>query len=125
MKLSPILLFSFLFNPLNSWASFCSGELKSLHGDDPQKERRFNFEGREEIDLINSELGRGRKQLLLDTYNADNQYDLNRMDQTYFSALADILEYRMMQDFPELSDDLVKRRVQAQLDELMQGCRGS
>lgn len=109
----------------NVLGSFCTDKLENLQGNSPQKERRFNFEGRDDIDQINEDLGRMRKEKLLETYNPGNRYELNRMDETYFVGLADILEYRYIQDFPELSDELVRRKVGRDLDELMQGCKGS
>jgi hypothetical protein len=90
-----------------------------------QSERRYNFEGRQEIDEINRELGSSRKRLLLNTYNAGNKHDLSRMDETYFSGLADILEYRLRQDFPDLTEAQINVRLSRQLDDLVKSCKGN
>lgn len=91
----------------------------------PESYTRFNFEGRRDFEDITNDLGRGRKKLLLDTYNPGNKYELSRLDETYFSGIADMLDYRLRQDFPEMSDDLIKRRVAKELDDIIESCKGN
>ena len=79
--------------PFITKANECSTYIKGVIRDGVKptsvhKERRFNFEGRQDLNQINSDLGLARKKFLLDSYNPNNKYSLNRMDEVYFSARA-------------------------------------